>query len=556
MRTLLYLALATAGLCSLPLQAASSALQADVVRYADMLLADNYAADGAGAAVLVARGDKVLFRAARGRADVSSGRPLQAGDVFRIGSVSKQFAAAGLLTLVESGEVALSDPLSKYVPDFPNARHITVLQLLNHTSGVKSYTSIPAIIGGPLDKDLSTAQLIATFRDAAPDFAPGADWAYTNSGYVLLGAVIEAASGQPWHEYLRRALFEPLGLHATGYGGDVARSARQVPGYSQDGGKFVAPKLISMTVPHAAGALVSTVDDLMKWNRALHEGRVLKSASYAQMITPSGKAIERKYGFGIEQDAVRGQPVLGHSGGIFGFASMLSYVQGPDVSVIVLQNSDTNQGKDTPEVLARKLVAAALGQPYPLPVAIAVDAAALKGVEGVYPVDEKSARVLRVVDGGLTGQRTGGERSKLLPIGKDQFLYADGLNRFTIERDAVGAVIGMRFFAEGEAPGVLVKRSTTVLPGTREVVTLPQAAIDRVLGSYQSTGPGMKVFQDAGQLKAQMAGQPAFELFAESPTLFFLTVVEATLEFKDGPGQAAGITLRQGSNVLEFARLP
>ena len=552
MRTLLFLALASA--CSSPLHAAS-ATHAEVAHYAGKLLADNYTGDGAGAAILVTRGDEVLFRGARGLADVKAHRALTPDDVFRIGSVSKQFAAAGLLTLVESGKVALEDPLSKYLPGFPNAQHITVRQLLNHTSGVKSYTSIASIIDGPMDKDLSTAQLIATFQDAKPDFAPGEDWAYNNSGYVLVGAVIEAASGQPWHEYLRSALFEPLGLSHTGYGGDPRAARLQVHGYSQDDGKFVAPRDISMTVPHAAGALLSTVDDLMKWNRALHEGRVLKSTSYAQMMAPTGKAIDHNYGFGIEQDAVRGQATLGHSGGIFGFASMLSYVQGPDVSVVVLQNSDSNKDKDAPEVLARKLVAAALGQPYPLPVAIAVDAATLKQLEGVYPVDEKSARVLRVVDGALTSQRTGGPRATLVPIGKDEFLFLDGLNRFTVDRDAAGVVIGMRFFAEGDAPGVVVKRATAVLPADRQEVALPQLAVERVLGMYQSGDQHMKVFQDGKQLKAEMAGQPAVDLFAQSPTLFFLTVVDATLEFKEGHTPAAGMTLVQGDNTMEFTRV-
>jgi CubicO group peptidase (beta-lactamase class C family) len=553
---ILFVALAAAGALPATLLAAPPASKAEVARLAEQLLARNYGATGPGAAVLVTRGDEVLFRGARGLADLKSGRALSADDSFRIGSVSKQFAAAALLKLVEAGKVSLADPLAKYLPEFPNGGHITVLELLNHTSGVKSYTSMPAFMEGPVDQDLSTTQLVAIFKDAKPDFAPGAGWAYDNSGYVLVGAVIEAASGMPWHEYERSALFEPLGLAHTGYGGDARFVARQVSGYTQADGKFVPAKVLSMSVPHAAGALVSTVDDLVKWNRALHEGRVLKTASYVQMITPVGKAIEAKYGFGIEHDALRGQDLLAHSGGIFGFASMLDYVQGPDVSVAVLQNMDGNDGHDAPEIIARKLAAAALGAPYPAPVAIAVDAAALKQVEGVYPVDATSARVVRLVDGGLTAQRTGGPRQKLLPIGKDDYLYADGLNRFTVERDAAGAVTGMRFFAEGEGPGAVFARATATLPADRQEVPLRQAEIDRVLGSYQSAGMKLKVFLDGRRLMTQLVGQPAFEIFAQSPSLFFLTVVDATLEFAGGKGPAPTVTLHQGGQNLEVTRAP
>ena len=552
--SLLFIALAAAVGLPASALAGAPATKAEITRYADAMLAANYREDAPGAAVLIARGDEVLFRSARGLADVRSGAALTADSVFRIGSVSKQFAAAGLLTLVEAGKVSLADPLSKYVPDFPNGAHITVLELLNHTSGVKSYTAMPSFLGGPVDKDLSTGQLIAIFRDAKSDFTPGESWAYNNSGYVLVGAVIEAASGQPWHEYLRTALFEPLDLTHTFYGADPKARAKQVAGYSLKNDKVVPAKAISMTIPHAAGALLSNVDDLMKWNRALHEGRVLKNETYTKMITPVGKAIDGKYGLGISQSTVLGQPMLEHGGSIFGFESMLDYVQGPDISVVVLQNSDRSNGHDDPETIARKLTAAALGEPYPEATAIPIDTAALKQFEGVYRIDAESARVLRVVDGKLTAQRTGGERSDLTPIAPDEFLYADGLNRFTAQRNAAGAVTGMRFFSMGEPPGTVVARTTELLPQARQAVALRPQQLDRVTGTYAATGMNFKVFMDGKQLKAQMGEQPAFEMFAESADLFFLTVVDVTLAFTPGEGKATAVTLKQGGQIIELKR--
>lgn len=552
----LFIAIGTACLLPAAASAGQPATQATVSRYTEHMMADFYHADAPGAAVLVARGDKVLYRGARGLADVKTGTPLTPDSVFRIGSISKQFAAAGLLKLVEAGKLSLDDPLSKYVPNFPNGEHITVLELLNHTSGVKDYTHIAAWRNGPIEKDVSTAQLVATFKDAKPDFAPGTDWAYDNSGYALVGAVIEAVSGQSWHAYLRTALFEPLGLTHTGYGADPRFVAQQVHGYSLEDGKVVPAKVISMTIPHAAGGLVSTVDDLLKWNRALHEGRVLKSATYARMITPVGKAVEPNYGLGIELQTVQGQPMLEHSGGIFGFESMLEYVQGPDITVVVLQNNDSNDDDKGPDMIARKLAAAALGKPYPESTPIAVSATSLKQFEGVYRINDHTARVLRVVDGKLTAQRTGSQRSVLLPIGVDELLYGNGLDRVTIQRNTSGTVTGMRFFANGEPPGTLVARTSEPLPTERQEVPLSRSALDRVLGSYAAGGMNMKVFIEGNQLKAQMDGQTPVDIFAQSPDLYFMTVVDATLAFSAGKSHPGAVTLSQGGRTMTFQRRP
>jgi D-alanyl-D-alanine carboxypeptidase len=309
-----------------------------------------------------------------------------------------------------------------------------------------------------------------------------------------------------------------------------------------------------MTQPHAAGALVSTVGDLLKWNRALHEGRVLKSDSYQKMITPIGAAAAQHYGFGIQHETLRDHDVLDHGGGIFGFVSYLLYLPESDTSVAVLQNTDSGTGRYGPEEIARKLAAVAIGEPYPEKKPIAVDVAALKSLEGVYRIDADSARVLRVVDGKLTSQRTGGVRSELTPIAKDLFLYEDGFNRLSVERDADGAVIGMRFFPYGEGAGQVVALSKEPLPTDKPSITLPRAALERVAGTYVGDGVEMRVFLDGEQLKTQLAGQPAFDLFAESASRFFLKVVDATLEFNPVEGVVKSATLHQGGQVIGFER--
>lgn len=528
---------------------------ATVARYAAQLLAKTYDPAGPGAAVLVTRGDQVLYRGSIGRADMAVATPLTADAMFRIASVSKQFAAAGVLRLVEQGKVALDDPLTRYLPGYPNGDAVSVRQLLNHTSGIRSYTDMPGMMDGPIRKDVTTAQLIDVFKNEKPEFAPGEGWRYNNSGYVLVGAVIEAASGMPWHQFLHQEFFAPLGMSHTGYGHDPAIVARQVHGYAWEGDKVVDAPPISMTQPHAAGALVSSVDDLHKWNRALHEGRLFKDATYTAMITPEGKAVDDKYGYGITTGTLRGRPMLSHGGGIFGFSTTLNYLPGPDISVVVLQNGQGSRGEhEGPSEMARRLAAFALGDPYPTPTPIAIDAATLKQYEGVYRLDAKTTRTLRVVDGKLTGQRTGGQRAELTPIAQDTFLYEDGFNRFEVLRDATGKITSMRFYAEGEGPGTVVALSKEPLPADRASVQLPAPALQRLVGRYEFNGMPMLITVADGALHAKLGSQPVLPLQAESADRFYPTVVDATLEFSPASGMPETVTLHQNGQQIAFKR--
>lgn len=322
----------------------------------DDLLARSVAAEGPGLIVLAARDRTVLARRARGMASIELGVPLAPEHVLRIGSVTKQFAAAALLQLIDQGHAQLDDPLSRFLPDYPNGRAITLTQLLNHTSGIKSYTTLPGYMHGPVRRDLTTAQLVAEFSTLPVDFAPGQGWAYNNSGYVLVGAVIEALTQQPWHAQVARML-QPLGLHRTVW--DDAQ--RVIPGMasgygqrrpSQDGtpaapADGAGPRplvkradLVSMTQPHAAGALLSTVDELWQWNLALHGGRVVSPATYERMVTPQGAAQKEGYGFGLRRDVLHGQPALLHAGAVHGYKAVLIWLPGPALTVAVLHNAD------------------------------------------------------------------------------------------------------------------------------------------------------------------------------------------------------------------------
>jgi D-alanyl-D-alanine carboxypeptidase len=491
---------------------------AEVARAAAELLRRDYRVDAPGAAVLVARGDTILFRAARGAANIETHAPLRPDSLFRIGSLTKQFTAAGLLLLVEAGRVRLEDPLSHYLPDYPGGDRITLLQLLNHSSGVANFNGMPGYLDGASRRDMRTAQLIGLFRDAPPDFAPGSSWAYSNSNYVLIGAVIEAVTGETWHAYLERVLFRPLGMRHTGYGHDPRVAARLVQGYTHDGDRIVPMRAMSMTQPHAAGALVSNVDDLLRWNRAFHEGRVLRSAAYRRMITPVGPAADPaiNYGFGLYRARVRTNDALRHGGHIFGFTSSLTYLPGPDITVVVLENDDAPTGPDDADTLVRRLAAAALGDPYPELRAVPADAAALRAAEGVYRFYGGVTRILRLVGDVLTAQRDRAPRVPLTPIGADDFLYADGFNRVRLVRDRSGAIGGLRFFANGDGEGAIGTRTDEPMPGAAIGLRLPRAALERLTGTYANGGLTLTVFIEGDALKARIAGQEPVGLRATS----------------------------------------
>jgi CubicO group peptidase (beta-lactamase class C family) len=537
-------------------QAASPGVvgKADVANYARQELAANYSNEGPGAAIIVARGDDILFRGARGLGDVEAGMALKPESVFEIGSITKQFAAAGLLKLIESGKASLEDPLSKFVGGFPNGDAITVRELLNHTSGIKNYTDKPQQAAD----GIATRDLIATFENDAPDFAPGTNWAYDNSGYVLVGAVIEAISGKSWHVYLHDTLFVPLGLEHTAYFGDSAVKA--VRGYTLVDGK-AGPATAEHAV-HADGALVSNVDDLLKWNRALHRGRVLSADSYRGMITPVGAAAAEQYGFALWHTTLRNRPMIAHSGHISGFSAYLLYLPDSDVSVAMLQNMDRDASFADPSLTARRVAAFAIGDPYPTPSTVAVDAATLQQAQGVYGVDPpgprdgsiQSARMLRVIDGKLMMSRSGDSRSELMPIGTDTFQSKSGLDRLRLQRGSEGAITSLRLFPQGEGEGVVLARSSQVVQSMQAAVDLPPAALARVAGTYVAEGLELRVFVEGGRLKGQVPGQPAAEVRAESASRFFATDIDATLEFAPPDGPAQRLTLRQGREVMELKR--
>ncbi len=548
---------ALVGSATLPLSAWAGPLPsaAEVAAYAERLMDEQkLGRDGPGVALLVARGDQLLYKGARGMASLELGVPLSPAQSFRIGSVTKQFGAAALLKLVDEGRAKLDDPLSKFLPDYPGGDKITLAQLLNHSSGVKSYTGIPGYMHNPIRRELSTAQLVGEFKNQPVDFAPGQGWAYNNSGYVLVGAVVEAISGKPWHQYIDEALLRPQKIASIRFPGEDALIPGMVQGYSGEGKSgYKQAGLISMSQPHAAGALVSDLDGLWRWNQALHGGKLISAALYQRMTTPEGSAMTSpmNYGYGLSVDSLRGQTLLQHGGGIHGFVSSLNYLPASKTTVVALRNSD-GPGLAM-DLLVRKLGAYAIGEAYPELKPVQLSAAELSAAEGEYRLDAKTSRTLRVQGGVLTSTRSGGRAMALIPVGRDEFAFENSVARLRIDRGSDGRAQALRFFKDGDGASETWTRSADLAPQQAALALTPEQQ-QALLGDYGSPQLQIKIFLGPqAQLMGQVPGQQALELKAQGPRALWVSGVDAKLEFSSEP-QAQEVTLMQGPARITMKR--
>jgi D-alanyl-D-alanine carboxypeptidase len=524
----------------------------------DSLLAAAYPAAGPGAAVLVARDGQVLLRGAYGMADVELGVPLTPEHVFRIGSITKQFTAVATLLLVDQGALSLGDEITRFFPDWPTHGHgITVEHLLAHTSGIRSYTSMPELqrysrTGRTLD------ELIASFRDEPMDFAPGTDWRYNNSGYVLLGAIIEQVSGTSYAEFIRTRLFEPLGMVDTRYEDGRAIVPRRVRGYALEPQtrELLNADFLDMSVPHAAGALVSTVDDLYRWQRAVADGRLLRPATWQRAFraVPLTDGRSSGYGMGWFIGHAAGAGTVEHGGDINGFAGEGLWVPGAGLHVIVLSNVQRTFAN--PAQVALAAVERLLGTSTAAP-AVALDPAHLDEYVGVYAISETERRTVLREGTTLFSVRGESVPQQLQPLGADEFVYPASGTRAIFERGADGAVSGMRVIPRIGPEQVRAARTAEAPAARQPVVSLPAEVLDRYVGAYQLMPEfSLTVRRNGDVLTAQGTGQTALTLDARSTTRFTAREVAAVIEFQvDEAGAVTGLVLEQGGRRMPATRV-
>jgi len=372
-------------------------------------------------AVLVAQGNKVLLDKGYGYADLEWQIPDSPDTKFRLGSITKQFTAAAILLLEQRGKLSTGDTVKKYIPNAPAAwDKITIYNLLTHTSGIPNFTSFPDY-GSSEAKPATPEQLVNRFLDKPLDFAPGEKWSYSNSGYVLLGYLIEKITGEYYQTFLEENLFKPLGMNDTGYDSNVLIIPHRAVGYVETG-MLMHARYIDMTIPFSAGGLYSTTHDLLQWNRALYGGKVLSSAELKKMTTPYKNKDNYACGLWVRTD--HGHTVFVHAGGIEGFNTSMAYYPDEKLTVIALGNVNGN----APDNLVAELSAVAHGETVVLTSErkeITVAPEILAGYVGAYQFEPASGITISLVDNHLSAQGTGMPAMRLFAESPRLFFIKD-----------------------------------------------------------------------------------------------------------------------------------
>lgn len=408
----------------------------------------------AGISLAVERGGERLLARGYGHADLENDVVAGEQTVHRIGSITKQFTAAMVMQLVEAGEVELDAEIGRYA-DFPTGDHtVTVRHLLNHTSGIPSYTSLGEVFWSQSRLDLTHDELLGLVRELPFDFEPGREWRYNNSGYYLLGVLIERVTGKGYAEVVQEHIFDPVGLEDTTYCGERELIANRAEGYELVDGELLNDQPLSMDTPFAAGALCSTVLDLLAWQRALASGEVVSPESY-ELMTTSGATAEGPYGygFGLSVSELEGHRKISHGGGINGFVSMLARYPDEDLGIAVLVNTPGPTASQLEERIARLMLGLEIEE---------VADEALEQHEaafyvGTYDLGELQLRIFWSEDR-LRGHTEGQPETVLRYQGEDTFVPDfDDTVRIVFHREGE-RVTGLTLFQGGsQMPGVRVE---------------------------------------------------------------------------------------------------
>lgn len=423
------------------LMLACTAGAATVPETIDSYLSARFAADAPGAAVIVVKDGKVILRKGYGLADLELKTPLKPEMVFRLASVTKQFTAVAILMLAEQGKLALADDVRRFIPDYPAAAGpVTIERLLNHTSGVPGFSD-EYLAKRDMRADVTPAQILDIIKSQPSEFAPGSKWAYSDGGYELLGMIIEKASGQSYADFIEQRVFKPLGMTHSYYDRSERIIPGRVKGYAQTPAGYQNAAYISMTLPYAAGALASSVDDMALWDAAIADSdKLIGAESRRRMVTsyvlPNGAAVNIPYGFGVGLTPRRGEARVAHNGQINGFTTAVLRLPKDHVYVAVLTNVENP--KIIPDLIAERVAAIAAGNPYPEQATVQLTAPALDNYVGTYQIDAKNVRHVSRDGTRLYMQRNAGRKLELLPVSASQFIIQDAFNEVSFAADAGG----------------------------------------------------------------------------------------------------------------------
>lgn len=565
------------GLFVVALLAASSVFaQGDVQRKIDGLLKQYHDYGQLNGSVLVADGGKVIYEKGFGMANMEWKIPNTPDTKFRIGSITKQFTAALILQMVDEGKIKLDGKLSDYLPDYrkDTGGRVTIHQLLNHTSGIPSYTSNPEFFPKHSRNAYAVPEFVKTFASGDLEFEPGSKFNYNNSGYTLLGAIIEKLTGKSFETVLAERILKPLGMTNTGYDHHSTVLEKRASGYSKTQAGFVNAAYLDMSLPYAAGSIYSTVGDLYKWEQALHEGTILSAESRRLMFTP-GLA---NYGYGVViTDQTIAKPdqklkVIAHSGGIHGFNSLMTRAVDKRQTVVILDNVGFGNyhGKITGSILSllnglpvetpKRSIAEALYK-------IAMEKDVATAVAEYRRLKSSSADTYDFSEDQLNTLGYQLLRAKRVKDAIEIFklnveMYPAASNPYDSLAEA--------YLEDGQKDLALVnyKRAAELDPKNANALAIVRrlegkevkvdaAGFDAYVGDYQ-VNPRMTltISKEGDKLFGQFPGQPKHALEPVSATQFAIPSVDANVTFeKDSGGVVTGLLLSQGTRTAKAPKV-
>jgi CubicO group peptidase (beta-lactamase class C family) len=496
-------------------------------------------------AVLVARGSDILLDRGYGFANLELNVANSPKTKFRLGSITKQFTAASILVLAERGKLNVNDPVKQYMPDAPAAwDKITIFDLLTHTSGIPNFTSFPDY--AKLEPFPSTpAELVARFRDKPLDFEPGEKWSYSNSGYVLLGYLIEKISGQSYAQFLEDNIFKPLGMADSGYDSNSAVIENRASGYAPGANGIVNAGYIDMTIPLSAGGLYSTTEDLLRWEQGLFGGKLLSPSSLKKMTTP----FKNDYAFGLAVHTVNGREEIEHGGGIEGFNTELAYYPDDKLTVVVLANLN---GAAPGEIAGDLHILADGGTVVSSSErkVAKIDPKIFDKYVGSYQLAPDF--VLKISRDGdrFIAQATGQGQIEIFPE-DDQNFFAKVVDaQITFVTDGQGRATELVLHQGGRDQHAPRVEGTAAEPKEHRGIKVDPKIFDGYVGTYQlERNFSITITRQGDHLFAQATNQSRFEIFPESDKDYFYKVVDAQITFlTDAQGRAIELILHQAGD--------
>lgn len=533
--------------------------------------------------VLVSDNGQVLYKKGFGMANMEWDIANTPDTKHRLGSITKPFTAMLIMQLVAEGKLDLQAKVSTYLPDYSktNGDKITIHHLLTHTSGTPNYTSFPDFFKKRSRDPYSPTEMVEMFADSSLIFTPGERFAYSNSGYIVLGAIIEKVTGKPYEEVLQEKILTPLKMNNTGYDHHSTVLKKRASGYEMKGSIPENAPYLDMSIPYAAGSLYSTVEDLFLWDQALYTEKLLPKKYRDMLFEKYVSAFGEYYGYGwnVGEMAIGNTKdslsFIGHSGGINGFTTFFMRMPEERASVILLNNT-RNAPMDDITIAINGILR---GATYDLPKRSLANSLlteimdkGLKTGLSYYAHNKDSDEYV------LSENEMNSIGYTLLKEGKK--MEAEAVFKLNVEAFPNSSNVydsyGEALMEQGKNDLAIVnyKKSITLNPGNQNGIAMLKklgvetesilkdvTVSDTVLASYEGNyelKPGfvLTVSKEGSQLKAQATGQPAFDIFPKSETEFYVKVITAQITFnKNETGKVESLTLFQGGKEILGKRL-